>query len=103
MPLDRVCQPVLPGRARGANRREDAAAGRVELLVRRPARAQLELADAVAREARVRVAVDEARDGRAPAPVDLDHLGVERSASRSAIAPDRDDPPVLAEHVARPR
>src|SRR4029079_10480882 len=59
------------GRAGGTDGREDATACGVELLVRGTARAQRDLVDAVAAEARVRVAVDEARNGREPAAVDL--------------------------------
>ena len=54
---------LLAGLAGCPDCREDPAAGRVELLVARPARAQRELVDAVAREARMGVAVDEPGDG----------------------------------------
>jgi hypothetical protein len=64
------------GRADG---REDPAARGVQLLVRRAGRTERELLDTVAREARVRVAVDEAGDRAATAPVDLDDVAVQRS------------------------
>ncbi len=69
----------------------------MELLVRGTARAERELVDAIAREARVRVAVDEARDRRQPATVDLLDVVVERS--EVAHPTDCLDPPAFAEHV----
>ncbi len=84
--------------ARRANGREDATAACMQLLVRRSARAQRELLDAIAREARVRVAVDEARDRRATAAVDLHHVAVDRP--EVAHASRRRDAPGVAEHVA---
>ena len=65
----------LVGSARRPHRREDAAAGRVKLLVRRSACPERELVDPIATEARVCVAVDEARDGAEPATVDLPQIG----------------------------
>ena len=62
-----------------------------------PRGAQRELLDAVAREARVRVAVDEARDRAEAAPVELLDVAVERA--EVAHPPGRRDPPVLAEDV----
>ncbi len=81
----------------------------MELLVRGTSRAQRELVDAVAAEARVRVAVDEARNGREPAAVDLLEVAGRRVARRIARCPrqgggeiahraDRLDLPVAAEH-----
>ncbi len=69
--LERHAQPLVAGLARRADRREDPAAGRVELLVRRPAGAERELLHAIAGEARMRVAVDEPGDGGHSAPVEL--------------------------------
>ena len=89
------------GRARCSrrpDRREDpAAARRAAPRTTRPRRAQRELLDAVAGEARVRVAVDEPGDRR--------QARVRRSPRRRrrrrevAHAPDLDDAPVLAEDV----
>ena len=70
------------GGPRRRDGREDAAAGGVQLLVARAGRAQRELLDAVAGERRVRVAVDEARDGAEAAAVELLDLAVERPRSR---------------------
>ena len=94
----RVRERVLAGGPRGAHGREDPAARRVELLVRHARRAQRELVDAVAREARVRVAVDETRNRAEAPPVDLLHVAVERP--EVAHRPDRRDQAVLAEDVA---
>ena len=49
----------------------------MQLLVRRTGGPERELLDTVAGKARVRVAVDEARDCAAPAPVDLVDVAVE--------------------------
>ena len=68
----RFHQLVRRRRTRGSDRGHDPAAFRVELLVRCAACPQGELVDAVAGEARVRVAVDEPRDRAEPAPVELD-------------------------------
>ncbi len=95
--VERSRETVLAGGTRGSNRREDAAAAGVQLLVRRTSRAQRELLDPVAREARVRVAVDEARDRGEAAPVELLDVAAERA--EVAHAPRRRDAPVLAEHV----
>ncbi len=69
----------------------------MELLVARARGSQCELLDAVAGEARVRVAVDESRDRGQPAPVDL--LDVAGERSQLAHLADRDDASVLAEDV----
>ena len=76
--LDGGAQSRLPLRARRAHGGEDAAAGRVQLLVRRAARAQRELLDPVAAEGDVGVAVDEAGDRAAAPSVHLDDVAVER-------------------------
>ena len=91
-------EPASLRRPRRAHGRENAAAGRVELLVARAARAQRELVDAVAGEAGVRVAVDEPRDGAEPAAVDLLDLAVE-PRPQLAHRTDGGDSPVLAEDV----
>ena len=83
-----------PGRADG---REDAAAGRVQLLVGGAARPERELLYPVAGEAGVRVAVDEAGDRRQAARVELFDLPVERF--QVAHPADRGDAAVLAEDV----
>ena len=79
MARDGFAQRVLPGGARRGDRGQDAAAGRVQLLVGRSRGAQRELLDAVACKARVRVAVDEARDGTAPRRVELLDVAGERA------------------------
>ena len=71
--------PSSPAARVAATVDEDAAAGRVQLLVRRSRGAQRELLDAVARKARVRVAVDEAGDRAAPLRVELLDVAVERA------------------------
>src|SRR5579864_7701882 len=97
MALDGRTQTLLPGRARRAHGREDAAARGVQLLVARAARAQRELLDPVAAEGDVRVAVDEAGD-RAPAsPVHFDDVAVARL--QVAHAADGRDRVVLAQDV----
>ena len=83
-----------PGRPHG---REDAAARGVQLLVAGAACAPRELLDAVAAERRVRVAVDEARDGAQAAAVELLDVAVERGQLRHrAHSRDR---LAVAEHV----
>ena len=94
MTLERGRELVPGRRASRTNRREDPAAARVELLVRRSRAPERELLDAVAGEARVRVAVDEPGDRRQSAPVDLLDVAGERSAARvmrptAAILPPR--------------
>ena len=71
MASNRLMQTVLARRTRRANRRHDPAAARVQLLVARARGSERELLDAVAGEAHVRVAVDQARDRAPPAPVEL--------------------------------
>ena len=90
-----LAQAAFAGGARGRHRRENAAACRVQLLIRRAGGTERELLDPVAGKARVRVAVDEARDRAAPPPVDLLHVAVERP--EIAHAPNRHDPRPLAE------
>ena len=79
VPTDCLAQLLLTGPSRGANRREDAAAGRVQLLVARPAGAQRELLGPISREARVRVAVDEPRHRSQAPTIELLHVAVERA------------------------
>ena len=72
---EELCQAwrhVSPAPWRGSLRRC------VQFLVRRPACAQGELVDAVAREAGVRVAVDESGNGGQATPVQLFDLALER-------------------------
>ena len=91
MPLDHRRQPSHAGGARRLDGRQDAAARRMQLLVARPGRAQRELLDPVAREAGVRVAVDEPGDRAAAAPVDLFDVVLEQR--QVAHAPDGLDLP----------
>jgi hypothetical protein len=67
----------------------------VQLLVGGAARTKLELFHPRAGKDRVRVAVDQPRDGGAATPVQLIHVAVERI--EVAHAPDRRDPFALAE------
>ena len=101
VPLDRGAEIVLRRRSRCPDGREDPAAGRVELLVGRAARAQLELPGAVPGEAQVRVTVDEARDRCPAAPVHLDDLAVDRA--EVAHPPHLDDDAVARRGRTRPR
>ncbi len=87
--LDPLPDLIGVERARRPDGREDPAAGGVQLLVARAPGAERELVDAVAAERRVRVAVDEARDGAEPAPVELLQLAAERR--QVAHPPDRLD------------
>ncbi len=87
----------LGGRARGADGREDPAAGGVQLLVGRARGAEGELLDAVAREAGVRVAVDEPGDRAQAAAVELLDLALERS--EVAHRPDPGDVALLTEDI----
>ena len=110
-PADVACelrgQFVGARRARRSDRREDSAPARVKLLVRGARAPECELLDAVAREARMGVTVDEPRDCRQPAAVELLDLAVDRADV--CHAPDLCDSPVLAEdvrileHVERPQ
>ena len=90
-------QSLLPCLARGANGREDPAPRCVELLVAGTCGAQRKLRDAIAREARVRVAVDEPRNRTQPATVDL----LDFPAQRREVAhcPNGGDTALLAEDV----
>src|SRR5207248_655904 len=74
---DRGRKRLLSRRTRRMNGRHDPSPRGVELLVRRPRRAQRELLHAVTGEARMRVTVDEPRDRTATAAVDLLDLSVE--------------------------
>ena len=89
---------VFARRAGGADRREDAAAGGVKLLVGRPTGAQRELVDTVSREAGVRMAVDEAGNRTEAAPVDLGHVG-SRHLLELGHRPDARDAAIAAENV----
>ena len=71
MPPHRLAKPVLAGRSSRLDGRQDSAARRMQLLVARSARAQLELDGTVARETRVRMAVDEPGERAQPPPVEL--------------------------------
>src|SRR5205823_12713645 len=93
--LDRRAQAVLAGGPGRPNRREDAAAPRMELLVPGARGTEGELLDTVAAERRMRVAVDEAGDRAPSPPVDLDHVAVERR--QVAHAADRADRVAVAE------
>ena len=75
VPDDDLAQGSSPCRAGRPRRREDAAAGRQELLVGRADGAESELLDAVARERRMRVAVDEAGNRRQARAVELLDVG----------------------------
>ena len=87
-----------PGRLHG---RENAPAGGVELLVGGAGRAQLELVDAVAGEAGVRVTVDQPRYGAETAAVNLLELpvGFPKAHTKLAHRTEGGDSPVLAEDV----
>ncbi len=94
--LERAAQTVLAGSTSRTDRREDAASGRVELLVGRATRTQRELLDAVSGEAGVRMAIHESRNGTESAAVELLESTVER---RELIhRADPGDAPFLAEH-----
>ena len=99
MALERGASPSAPAVRVASDRGEDAAARGVQLLVRRPAGPKLELVGAVAPEERMRVAVDEARDGRAPAPSSSIDVAVERRLEVAHRAYRR-DAAVLAQDVA---
>src|SRR4029450_10087653 len=97
VPLDRRAQAVLARGSRGADRREDAAARRVQLLVRRTPCAKRELLDAVTAEAGVRMAVHQPGDRTEPRTVEL--LDVAARRRQVAHRADGLDPAVNAEHV----
>ena len=82
MSANRCAEPVLAGVPRRLDCGQDASSRRVQLLIARSPRAQLELTGAIAGEARVRVAVDEPGE-RAQAPP------VERGASLRWLASQR--------------
>ena len=86
---------VLGGRARGFHRRDDAAATPRDLLVGGAREAQFELARAVSRVDKMRVAIDEAR--RDPAALAVDALsGFRRACARPRVG----DGAVLARNGA---
>jgi hypothetical protein len=97
MPAHGLAEPVLAGFPRRLDRGQDAAAGSVQLLVARSARAQLELTGAVAGEARVRVAVDEPGERAQATPVEL--LDLARKRTELGHPPHSDDAAVLAEDI----
>ena len=78
VPFDTCAQGALVERTRCPHRREDPAAARVQLFVRRPRCTARELVDAVAAPPRMRVAVDEARDRAQAAAVELVDVARER-------------------------
>ena len=78
VPQRRFDELLLGGRAGRAHGGEDAAAGLVELEIVGARGAERELVDAIAGEARVRVAVDQAGHGAEPARVELVDLAVQR-------------------------
>src|SRR5262249_28590260 len=82
----------------GADGREDPAAGGMQLLVARPRRAERELFDSVAGEARVSVAVDEPRDRDEATAVEL--FDVVKGSGEVTHSPDRRDAAVLADDIA---
>ena len=107
MARDVLGERVESGGSRRLDRREDAAARRVQLLVAGAVRAPVVLVDAIPGEAGMRVAVDEARDGDHPERVD-DHgvIGqlepraqIEAVSDRDDLAELRGDPDVALEHV----
>ncbi len=101
MPANRIGQARFarrPGRLHG---RENAPAGRMQLLIGDAGRAQLELVDAVAGETGVRVAVDQPRYGAETATVELLELpvGFSKCRIKPAHRAEGGDSPVLAEDV----
>src|SRR5712691_13025746 len=95
MAPDRRSELLSASGPRRANRRHDPAAGGVQLLVGRAVRAQRELLDAVTGEARMCVAVHQARNRAETAAVQLLHVALEtRQLSHRA---DRCDASLLAE------
>ena len=98
MPLHTSPQTLGVERACRPDRRQDPTTRGVELLVACSARPQCVLVDAVAPEARMRVAVDEPRQRGLPAPVDLDEIAVEPIGSPELTHPaNRGDPSPFAE------
>ena len=95
VPDDRIGELLGTRRARAAHRGHDPAAARVQFFVRRTCRAQRELVDTIAREARMRVAVDEPWDGAEPAPVELDDVALQ--AAELAHGADARDEAALAQ------
>ena len=80
------------GRSGRAHRRQDAAPRGEELAVRRPRRTKRELVRTVPDERRMRVAVDETRDGAEPASVDILDVAGERRQGRAWLPPPRSVP-----------
>jgi hypothetical protein len=97
VPPHRLSQTVFPGRSCGADRGEDPTAARVQLLVGRTRGSKRKLLDAVAREARVRVAIDET--GNRAATASVDHVDLRVRDLELAHAADGLDPSLRAEHV----
>src|SRR5919201_5785718 len=97
MTLDRTPELVLACGARRADRGHDPTARGVQVLVARAARAQRELLDPIAAEARVRVAVDQSRHRAETAAVELLDVVVERVEVSHAT--DAGDDALLAEDV----
>jgi hypothetical protein len=96
MARERRAQPLFSRSARRTDRGEDAAAGGVQLLVARARRSRCELLDSISGEAGVGVTVDEARNRREPAAVELlDGVAEPRKLAHRA---DLRDATVLAEH-----
>ena len=90
-------EAVVPECARRVDRREDAAAGGVQLLVRGAAGPQREFRNTVAAPRGMRVAVDEARHRTEAAAVQL--LDVGADASERAHRPHGGDLVAAAEDV----
>ena len=88
---------MLAGLTGGANGRENAAVGGVQLLVARPARPQGKLLDTVAGKRRMCVAVDEAGHRAAAAAVDLLDVAAERG--QLSHTSDLGDPAVVHDDV----
>jgi hypothetical protein len=99
MPVDDSRQLFLARSAGRPHGGQDAPAGGMELFVGGAARSQLELGNAIACEARVRVAVDEARHRGAATRVELHDVGWELVGAKLRHGADRGNPPTVAEDV----
>ena len=97
MPLNGVRQRRLARPPCLTHSREDPAARSVQLFVGRAGCAERELLDAVAREARMGVAVDQAGHGAEPVPVQLLDVALERA--EVAHPADCGDRRAVAQHV----
>ncbi len=95
MAADRVVESVPARGSSRADRRQDSAASRMQRLVARAARAQVELPRTIAREAEMRMAVDKPWDRAEPPPVHFLHVAVQRA--EVAHAADLGDAAVLTE------